>query len=161
MLRVRDIMTPEVVVVGAGETLDSAAQLLTDERIGGAPVIENGRIVGVISKTDLVDPDHKKKGKNRVEEVMTKVIYGVRPRDPVMSAVRLMALENVHRAVVIDGDGRLAGMVTPMDVIRALARGDRVQEGDAAVESQREWHAEPEGGVGFIDLRSIEIRTRV
>jgi CBS domain-containing protein len=41
-----------------------------------------------------------------------------------------MAKRHIHRIVVLDADSKLAGIVTPMDVVRALARGDRFDLGD-------------------------------
>jgi CBS domain-containing protein len=88
---------------------------------------------------------------------MTRVVHAVRPGDTAMLAVRLMVNENVHRAVVVDDSGKLAGIVSPMDVLRALARGEDVQGDDAAVQDRRERHADPEIVAEFVDLATFEI----
>jgi predicted transcriptional regulator len=157
-LRVRDIMTSCVQGLAAETPLQEAARMLTENQVGGAPVLDQGRIVGVVSKSDLVAVHQRTDDRATVADVMTHVIYAVRPTDPVMSAIRLMVQENVHRAIVVDGDGRLAGVITPMDVLRALSRGDRVREDDGAGDALRERHAEAAIAVQYVDLRTIEIR---
>lgn len=158
-LRVRDIMTEEVITLVASTTVDDAARCLTFHRVSGAPVLERGRIVGVVSKSDLVAPRHRSSptDKPTVRDAMTKVVQAVRPGDPAMAAVRLMVQENVHRAVVVDGQGKLAGIVTTMDVLRALARGDGVQENDPTFDARHERHADPAIATEHADLSTFEL----
>ena|SRR5688572_4615953 len=54
MLTVRDLMAPEPITIGAQESLRSAADVLTSTGISGAPVVAGGRVVGMVSLTDLV-----------------------------------------------------------------------------------------------------------
>jgi chloride channel protein, CIC family len=159
--RVRDIMTTEVITLSASTSVTDAARSLTFHHVSGVPVIDGGRIVGVVSKSDLVDPRHRPPA--TVRDAMSPVVYAVRPGDPTMMAVRLMVRENVHRAVVVDERGKLAGMVSAMDVIRALARGDHVQDDDAAFQESKERHAateserQPEIVAEYVDLTSFEV----
>ncbi len=158
-LRVRDIMTTDVHTLQASASVAEAARELTSHCITGAPVLDGGRIVGVVSTTDLVEPQNwpASGGQPTVDVVMTRLVYAVRPGDPVMTAVRMMASENIHRAVVVADDGRLVGIVTPMDVMRALARGDGVQDGDYVHEDRLEHHGDPEVAVGYVDLRNFDL----
>jgi len=157
-LRIRDIMTPEVKTLPAAESAEEAARRLCHWRVGGAPVIDRGRIVGVLSKSDLVDPQNRpsEDGQPTVDAVMTPLVYAVRPSDPAMLAVRLMAEEGIHRVVVVDQGGKLAGIVSTMDVIRALAKGEQVLDFVEA-EGQSPEHAEPAVAVQYVDLRSFEL----
>lgn len=154
-LRVRDIMTTDVITLAASTTVDDAARSLTFHQVGGAPVLDHGRIVGVVSKSDLVDPRHRATGaaKATVRDAMTKVVRAVRPGDPAMMAVRLMVNEGVHRAVVVDDRGKLVGIISPMDVLRALARGEPLQADDPAFQDRGERHAEP-AQLTVVELRS-------
>jgi acetoin utilization protein AcuB len=52
-LPVREVMTPDVVVVEPTTRVQDAAQLMVDRRIGGLPVVEDGRVVGIITETDV------------------------------------------------------------------------------------------------------------
>lgn len=144
-LRVRDIMTSDVITLVGSTSVDDAARSLTFHHVSGVPVLEHGRVVGVVSKSDLVDPRHRSSPGHTptVREAMTRVVHGVRPGDPVMMAVRLMVEQQVHRAVVVDDHGKLVGIVGPMDVMRALTRGDSVQGNDAAFDARHDWHADP------------------
>jgi CBS domain-containing protein len=153
-------MTTDIVTLQASDTIADAARELIARRIGGAPVLDGNRIVGVVSKSDLVDPRYwlDDGSQPTVDMAMTRLIYAVRPGDPVMSAVRLMVGERIHRAVVVADGGKLAGILTPMDVMRALARGDCVQEGDFALDSEHGPHSDPAVAVGYVDLRTLEIR---
>ncbi len=158
-LRIRDIMTTDVITLAARTSVEDAARSLTFHHVSGAPVIEGGRIVGVVSKSDLVDPRHRASTtvSPTVRDVMTKVVLAVRPGDPAMLSVRLMVSESVHRAIVVDDHGKLAGIVSPMDVMRALARGDRIQQNDAAFDERQERHADPASATEFVDLRVFEL----
>jgi CBS-domain-containing membrane protein len=158
-LRIRDIMTEDVITLVAQTSVDDAARCLTFHQVSGAPVLEHGKIVGVVSKSDLVDPRHRPSAteKPTVRDAMTRVVYAVRPGDTAMLAVRLMVNENVHRAVVVDDSGKLAGIVSSMDVLRALARGDDVQGDDAAFQDRHERHADPEIVAEFVDLTTFQV----
>ena len=52
---------------------------------------------------------------------MTRVLFAVLPTDPVTAAVRLMVREGIHRVLVVSDTGGLLGIVTSMDVLRAIA----------------------------------------
>jgi predicted transcriptional regulator len=142
---VRDVMSEAVVFVRADTLATEAAEILVRHRINGAPVLgHGGRVVGVVSKTDLLDPRRAGEEKGPlVEDLMTRVVFAVRAHDPVMQAVRLMIEEDIHRALVVNDDGTLAGVVTPMDVLRGLLKGLSLG-------------AVPAVPVKFVDLRTFK-----
>jgi predicted transcriptional regulator len=120
-MRVRDVMTRDVVAIPYGATVAQAGDILHAAAINGAPVTgSGGRVLGIVSRTDLVDPRHKHAPETPISEVMTRVVFAVRAEDPVLSAVRLMVEERVHRAIVTNDAGVMVGIVTPMDVLRTL-----------------------------------------
>jgi CBS-domain-containing membrane protein len=120
VVRVQDVMSRDVVTLRASMSVEEAARRLHHDRIGGAPVTtESGQLLGVVGKTDLLDPRHHARHAC-VRDAMTRVIYAVRPSDPVMVAVKLMIDQAIHRALVVDDHGRLAGIVTPIDVMKAM-----------------------------------------
>jgi len=140
-VRVRDVMTEGVVFLRMDATIVEAWETMHRHGISGAPVLSpQGKLVGIISRADLADPRHRSEGgSGRVDDAMTRVVYAVRAEDPLMNAVRLMLQENIHRAMVVNDDGSMAGIITPMDVLRALARVD------------------PVGSTGF-DVRFVDLR---
>ena len=124
MLRVRDIMTRDVVSVAEDSTLDSAAWKFASESVTGAPVRDaRGNVIGVLSRSDLVDPLRHGDKDIPVREAMTPGVWAVHPDDPAIEAVKLMVEAGVHRVIVIQGPGKLQGLVSSMDVMRVLAGG--------------------------------------
>lgn len=154
-VRVRDVMTADVTTLASTDRVEVAARVLTERHITGAPVLRGTHIVGVVSKTDLCDP--RRAGETTVEAVMTRIVYAVRPTDPITSAIRLMVEESIHRVVVVSDTGRLMGIVTAMDIVKAIARGDQVQE--VFVDAGgAERHSDPAGAIDYVDLRSFSLR---
>lgn len=125
IVRVSEVMTAHLVYLHADTSAREAAETLTRHRIHGAPVLgEDKSVVGVVSKTDLLDARNYPRDREAVVgDLMTHIVLAVRTTDPLMLAVRLMVNEDVHRALVMNEDGTLAGVVAPMDVLRALAKG--------------------------------------
>lgn len=121
MRAVRDIMESNVVWLPMDMPLRRAAELIAEKHIGGAPVCEpDGKIVGMCSKTDLVANYGCAHEARIVRDVMTPAVVTIAPNDPIERAVQLMAFAEVHRLLVLE-EGRLAGIVTSMDVLRDLA----------------------------------------
>lgn len=120
-IRVRDVMSPAVVTLPASCTVRQASQVLFEARVTGAPVLGSGeRVLGIVSHSDLLDPRHDDAPDTPILDVMTRVVFAVRADDPLAWAIRLMVDERVHRVIVADDEGRLAGIVVPMDVLRAM-----------------------------------------
>lgn len=136
MLKLREIMTKDVLTVPPDMSIREAAELFSGERLGGAPVVEHGRIVGMLSASDLLDfiaslpaepPDadggseHGILEAHVVEEAMTRgPVRSLRPDDPVTLAAEVMKRERLHRLPVV-ADGRLVGIVSTVDLVAAVA----------------------------------------
>jgi CBS-domain-containing membrane protein len=128
MLRIKDIMSKRVYVVDADASAEEAAWGLTRRHIGGAPARDpDGNLVGVLSSADLVNPEPAQwiRGEATVRDLMNPDVISLYADDPAMAAVSEMAKRDIHRIVVLDEESKLAGIVTPMDVVRALAGGRR------------------------------------
>jgi CBS domain-containing protein len=133
MLLIKDIMTSSVYTVEAAASAEEAAWGLTRRHIGGAPARDaEGNLVGVVSSSDLVNPEPAQwiRGEATVGDVMNPDVISMYADDPAMAAVTEMAKRRIHRIVVLDADSKLAGIVTPMDVVSALARGARFDLAD-------------------------------
>jgi predicted transcriptional regulator len=125
---VADIMTKQVLTLSPDADVGDAAWGLTISGISGAPVKDaQGHVLGVISKSDLADPGRIKHGSGHetVGDAMTPLLFAIRSSDSVMDAARRMVETGSHRLIVVDDDGKLAGIVTPMDVLKDLVRRDR------------------------------------
>ena len=124
MLRVRDIMTRHVVTLAADRSIESAAWRFATDGVSGAPVRDRaGNIVGMLSKTDLVDPVIHGELAKTIDEAMTPAVWAVGPDARAMEAVQLMIDKDIHRVLVLGGPGKIEGIVSTMDVMRAVARG--------------------------------------
>src|SRR5579883_2536233 len=150
MLLARDVMNRRVVTLAPEMTVRQAADLLVLHRITGAPVVApGGRLLGVVSQTDLVRrsrvPERERlpafyQEEGRVvvapaveaaddvpvAQVMTPAVLEADEETPLADLARFMLRRRVHR-VIIARDGRLRGIVTSMDMLRALARPARTR----------------------------------
>lgn len=145
VLTVSDVMTREIIALAPDTGLSTAARLFATRHITGAPVIDpNGRVLGVVTQSDLVDPDRERSDDEGhsvyysiadgrtfaqgeavvdqdgvVQDVMSPSVLAIGPRAPLLDAIREMVAEGVHRLLVAD-DGKLIGILTSMDVLRAV-----------------------------------------
>ena len=127
MLLVRDSMSREVVTVGPETTAAEALALCRGKRIRHLPVIEGGRLVGVISDRDLRsaipalgDPKRTEAlQKVRVGDEMVRDVVTVRPEDPIEYAASEMYERKIGCLPVLERDD-LVGIVTSSDVMRAF-----------------------------------------
>jgi CBS domain-containing membrane protein len=127
MLWIADIMTCDVFTLEASCNVDQAALELSLRGFSGAPVRdEAGRLVGVLSRSDLMDPERHDgaPGAKVVRDLMTRAMFTLHPSAPVIHAIRLMVREEIHRVIVMDDSRRMVGIITSSDVLDALARGE-------------------------------------
>lgn len=135
MLTVSDIMTESVVTLTTGTPIREAATTLANMGVSGAPVCDTeGRLLGVLSKSDITSKlgDGAATEACTVDDLMTSLVFSVRPGDPLKTAIWLMVYENVHRLMVTDDDAQIVGIVTPMDVCKAIVSGKLQAPGLAA-----------------------------
>jgi acetoin utilization protein AcuB len=129
MLLVRDSMTQELVTVVPETTAAEALALCRTNRIRHLPVLEGGRLVGLISDRDLRaatpalgDPARAEAlDRVRVADEMARDVITAHPEDPIEDAAMAMYERKFGCLPVVDG-GELVGMVTSSDVMRALVR---------------------------------------
>jgi CBS domain-containing protein len=121
-----ELMTPNPVSLRDHATAAEAIQLLTGKGFGAAPVIDDaGRPIGVLSQTDLLihlRQGTDRRGTIRVRELMTPVVFSVRPETPAAEVVQEMVALKVHRMFVVDGTGTLVGVVSALDVLKHMQR---------------------------------------
>ena len=120
---VRDYMTPNPHSVRIDRSLTVAHGLMRKHKIRHLPVLDAGKLVGVLSLRDLhlietlpdVDASDVK-----VEDAMTLDTYSVSPETPLAKVVRVMAKRKIGSAVVMS-NGRPTGIFTTVDAMRTLA----------------------------------------
>jgi len=127
--RVDQIMRAPVVCVEEHERGPTAARRMIEQRIGALPVLESGRLVGIVTETNLVsafrdlcrDPAHADELDRPVEEVMHSLVVTMEPEETLEDAI-----ERCHdwriRHVPVMKDEELVGMVSDRDIRLALGR---------------------------------------
>jgi len=122
MLKVRDIMTRNVLTLSPAATLREAMALLASHHVSGAPVVSGGKLVGVVTTTDLLASlERNAPGEHDVSEVMYRAPLVTLPADAAVDAAAdLMKNLDIHRVLVTEND-RLVGVVSALDVARAVA----------------------------------------
>ena len=118
-MKVRDIMTNQVVRIHGLEPVEAAARTLTHYNIGMLPVCgSDGRLCGVVTDRDLVIrcmAPGRNAGEVKVQDVMTNRVITVGPDMDVSAAAHLMGREQVRRLPVVE-NGKLCGMVSLADL---------------------------------------------
>jgi CBS domain-containing protein len=142
----KDVMKADVLSVPPDLTVHELAGFLVEHEISGAPVVDNrGRLVGVVSLTDIAENDalradarteeatqvgRERRGEDlaglrvrvtdlRVEDIMTPTAYSVSPDTSVAELAQAMVAGRIHRLLVTD-KGKLAGIVTSLDLLSLL-----------------------------------------
>ena len=124
---VREIMNKRVVSIRPDATLAEAIHILTQQHIGGAPVVTaEGAVVGVISELAMIDVVFDSDAKNApVKEYMTSQVHTVHPDDPLSRPAQLFALYSFRRLPVVE-DGKLVGIVTRRDLMNYALRSNEL-----------------------------------
>ncbi|AFZ19785.1 CBS domain-containing protein [Allocoleopsis franciscana] len=146
---VADVMSRDPIMVKPQTPIKEAIKILAEQRISGLPVVDDaGSLVGVISETDLlwqetgVEPPiyimfldsviflenparheqelHKALGQT-VGEVMSTNPVTVESDQPLRKAAKLMQEKSIRRLAVVNDQGKVIGILTPGDIVRAMA----------------------------------------
>lgn len=145
MLKAKDIMTADVVTVPPEATVREAAELLVERSISAVPVVEDGKLVGIVSEGDLVRraeigtgspgrswwltmltgdatlaSEYTKSHALRVRDVMTKDVATVEEDASLAEIADLLEKRQIKRVPVTRGDA-LAGVVSRANLVRAIA----------------------------------------
>jgi len=147
MLKVKDIMTTELITVSPQTEITSAAKILLEKRINGLPVIDDsGKLVGILCQSDLVaqqksipipsvytlldsfipltslkriDKEVQKIAALKVEQAMTPDPVTVGPETDIEDVARLMVDKKYHTLPVVEDD-KIVGIVGKEDVLKTL-----------------------------------------
>ena len=149
MKTVNDIMTREVVTVNQDLAVEKLAEVLWENRISGAPVVDSdGNVVAVVTESDLIDQAKKvhiptmisildsvimlekadkiekeirKMTGTTVKEICSSELVTVSPETTIEEVATIMAEKGVHTLPVM-ADDKLVGVIGKADVIRTLAK---------------------------------------
>lgn len=137
---VRNIMTEDVITVDADTSQQDAWKKIIDERIRQVPVIKEGKLVGIVSRTDLLrdmapamDDTLELLATPSVRDIMSVDPYTVSPETSFEEAAELMYEKRVGSLPVVEGD-RLVGIVTRTDLFRTIVNMLGIGEEDIRME---------------------------
>jgi CBS domain-containing protein len=119
-MKIKDIMTAEPRTCSPGTNLASAAALMLDGDCGALPVVNDGKLVGIVTDRDLyiaLATRDKRASDITVGEVVQTPVYTCEPEDDVQSAIDLMKAHRVRRLPVAGFGGTVVGMVSLNDLV--------------------------------------------
>jgi CBS domain-containing protein len=125
---VREAMTASVSSVSPSQSLADAADVMKRKDVGSVPVVDEGRLVGIVTDRDIVTravAEQRNPQAVRVEEIASHELVTVEPEQDLDEALALMARHKVRRLPVLE-EGRLVGMLAQADV--ALEAREKVGE---------------------------------
>ncbi|HEY9843382.1 MAG TPA: CBS domain-containing protein [Candidatus Obscuribacterales bacterium] len=127
---VRDVMTRQTCTVTLGTDIPTVARLMVAYDVGAIPVLNNARPVGIITDRDIVcrglalgqDPvGHK------VEDYMTPAVVTIKENAELHQCVLLMEQHQIRRMLVVDGEGKLHGIIAQADIARVASRSEKAE----------------------------------
>lgn len=146
-IAVKDLMTEKVITVNEDMTLDKVAEILSENRISGVPVVDQeNRVIGLITEADIIsqtetvktnafkellrhllgEPVPRRSGKSlselKVKDVMTSPPLTASPDMDIREVARILDEKRIKRLPVVDKEGRLIGIISRQDIVRFLSR---------------------------------------
>lgn len=122
-LRVKDVMSTDIVTVSPQNTMEELREILRIRRIAGTPVVENKQLVGVIGIDDLIRCLSEGKMDATVGEKMTGKVETLYADEPLAQAVSKFDQHGFGRFPVVDRKhGRLIGILTKSNIVKGLLK---------------------------------------
>jgi CBS domain-containing protein len=140
---VKDVMSANAVCVRKYDEIDRIIKTFSELNIGGLPVVDNeNRVVGIISEADILSAmgiekeqsfmailknvlgealPERKLG-DFVGDIMTSPVVTVRYDDDISAAAQALHEKRVRRLPVVDAEGRLVGIISRRDIIKAISK---------------------------------------
>lgn len=118
---IRDIMTRDVESVRKDQTIREAAQVMKTRNIGSLPVIQDRKVIGMITDRDIAIrgvAEGRDPSSTRVEELMSRHIISVEEESSLVDAERLMHDRQLRRLPVLNGAGELVGYLSMAKIAR-------------------------------------------
>jgi CBS domain-containing protein/anti-sigma regulatory factor (Ser/Thr protein kinase) len=119
-IRIEEVMTTEVHYLAPDAPISDLLELMRTTRISGAPVVEDGNLIGIVSLEDLIRALTEHDTSSPVRKYMNPRVITVNGSDPVIEAMECFTKNKVGRFPVVDREGKMIGMITKGDVTRGL-----------------------------------------
>jgi CBS domain-containing protein len=129
---VSELMTKNVVTCCPEDEVGSIWRLMQEKRLGGLPVVKNGRLVGMLTQKDLLESGsvlptfEAQKGRfqasSKISSIMKTGVTAVKPSTKMIQVAKVMVSKDIGRVPVEDDNGKLVGIVDREDVARMLVK---------------------------------------
>jgi CBS domain-containing protein len=131
MAKCREVMTKDPASCSASESVTKVAGLMKQHDVGSVPVVEADRLVGIVTDRDIVlkvvaggrNPEQA-----AVKDAMTPNPVSCKEDDDLDYALRLMKERQVRRMPIVDGAGRLTGIIAQADVATRVNKDAKTGE---------------------------------
>ncbi|MTI95705.1 MAG: CBS domain-containing protein [Firmicutes bacterium] len=150
-MKVADVMTREVITISPEQTLEEAARMLVETGVSGIPVVEDEKVVGMLSERDLLEARSEprpprylellggiiyldstrefsrqleKMTATSVAQLMSRDVVSLSPDNSLDEAAKIIIDRGINRVPVVDGEKKLVGIITRTDVLRGIMKAD-------------------------------------
>jgi CBS domain-containing protein len=138
-MKAKDIMTASPCCCSPNDSVQDVARTMRDHDCGAVPIIDKGRMVGIVTDRDLtvralaagLDSE------SRVADVITREPASCDADAELSEVERVMSDQQVRRIPIVDADKRVVGIVSQADLARALVDGRAVTEHEVALVVER------------------------
>jgi CBS domain-containing protein/anti-sigma regulatory factor (Ser/Thr protein kinase) len=139
-VKIGEVMTRKVIHVTPQTPMAEIRKLLREHRISGIPVVQDGKLEGIISIEDLINTLAESAMAATVGERMTRNPVTLREDEPVVVAINHFATHGYGRYLVVDGKGHMVGIVTRGDIIEGLLKKLEVEYHEEEIRRYRVSH---------------------
>ena len=129
-MKIRKLMVKDVITLQTGASAYDAVKLMNKNGIGCLVALDNGKIVGILTESDLLErvlEKCKNPKETRVSEIMTRQVIVGKPDMQLVEAARLMFENKVKKLPIVERN-RLAGIVTLTDIARVTSTDKKTLE---------------------------------
>ena len=119
-MKIKDVMTTEVITANKNDTLRSVQQLMRARSITGVPIVEGRRLIGIVSVDDILKALDGGYIEDRIEPHMSRNVLVLEEDMPLSFAIQYYEKYTYGRFPVLDRNRELSGIITSRDIIVAL-----------------------------------------
>lgn len=118
-IRAKDIMIKELITIGSGEKIALADLIMTRNSIGSLPVIDKGKLAGIITQRDIMLARNYEIGGLMTRDLMSKDLITVSPEASLKEILGLMLGKKIERIPVVE-NGKLVGLIVHAKILKAV-----------------------------------------
>jgi len=134
------LMKKDVLVIGPDDSIESAAKVLVENNIHRLPVVDDGKLVGIVTPTDLLKEVKRRKLETPVEAIIRKTCVPLWEGDPLKYVQTVFQVTKMTALPVLDSNGDIVGIVTDRDLFNTSLIKDDVTKSELGIgPDEDEW----------------------